>query len=143
LFDDAPAEEAQWSSYSAIDIPSSVPGANPTLIHPSIEQSNMLCKYFFECVNPFVRVVHEGLFARELREYRRGTFTHPPVFEALLFAIYTLTLSSLDADLVEKSFLCSKEILLARFKSSAQIALVKINFLQSDKVYVRQPVFVI
>jgi hypothetical protein len=61
-----------------------------TLTHPTIEESNLLCKLFFESVNPFIHVIHQGLFARELERFRRGTFFLPLEFEALLFSVYTL-----------------------------------------------------
>lgn len=94
-----------------------------------------MCKYFFECVNPFVRILHQTLFARDLDQYRRGTFVHPPEFEALLFAIYTLTVNSLRPEIVEKACGSPKDSLLSRFQYSAQVALAKINFLQSNKIH--------
>lgn len=104
------------------------------MAHPTIEESNLLCKYFFECVNPFVRVLHQALFARDLDQYRRGTFVSPAEFEALLFSMYTLTINSLRPEVVEGVFGGSKDSLLGRFKYSAQVALAKINFLLSNRV---------
>ncbi|KUJ12210.1 uncharacterized protein LY89DRAFT_688662 [Mollisia scopiformis] len=135
LFDDDSNEETKWASYSAVGIPPPMSEPDLPLAHPTIEESNILCKYFFECVNPFIRITHQGLFARELKEYRRGTFHHLHEFEALLFAIYTLTIGCLRPEVVEQACSCSKDVLLARFRHSTQLALAKINFLQSNKVY--------
>ncbi|KAF8855925.1 hypothetical protein BDZ45DRAFT_625738 [Acephala macrosclerotiorum] len=136
LFDVAPAGDStsQWASYSAVGLSTPLSVADLVLAHPTIEESNILCKYFFECVNPFVRVLHQALFARDLDQYRRGTFINPAEFESLLFSIYTLTVSSLRPEIVEKACGCSKGSLLARFRYSTQVALAKINFLQSNKV---------
>ncbi|KAE8448962.1 hypothetical protein EG329_008758 [Mollisiaceae sp. DMI_Dod_QoI] len=135
---DAPTtgdSSSPWASYSAVGVTSPLPGADLTLAHPTIEESNLLCKYFFECVNPFIRILHQTLFARDLDQYRRGTFINPPEFEALLFAIYTLTVSSLRPEIIEKTYACSKDALLSRFQYSAQVSLAKINFLQSNKIH--------
>ena len=86
-------------------------------------------------MNPFIRVVHESLFARELDQYRRGTFILPVEFEAYLFAIYTLTINSLRPEVVERAWACPKETLLARFRYSAQVALAKVNFHKSESVH--------
>ncbi|CZR59489.1 uncharacterized protein PAC_09381 [Phialocephala subalpina] len=136
LFETEPEADStlKWASYSAVGIVSPLSGADSALAHPTIEESNLLCKYFFECVNPFIRVLHQALFARDLDQYRRGTFLHPTEFEALLFTIYTLTVSSLRSEVVEKVCGCSKDALLPRFKYSTQVSLAKINFLQSNKV---------
>ncbi len=103
-------------------------------MHPSIKESDMLCKLFFQTVHPFICVLHQSLFARELDQYRRGTFIYPRVFEALLFSIYTLTVNSLRADTVLHIFSTSKDVLLARYQYAAQASLTKIDFFKTSKV---------
>lgn len=119
---------------SMLGVASPFSGADLILAYPTLDESNLLCKYFFECANPFTRAIHSSLFARELGMYRRGTFQLPKEFEALLFAIYTLTVNSLRPEVVEKAFSTSKDVLLSRFQLSTQIALAKIDFHKTDKI---------
>jgi len=105
-----------------------------SIVHPTIEESNLLLKLFFESVNPFIHIIHEANFGKELDRYRRGTFFLPQEFEALLFSIYTLTINSLCPDTVERVFSASKYDLLPRFQQAAQVALSKVNFLKTDKI---------
>jgi hypothetical protein len=122
-------------SISAVGIPSSLSTSGIILAHPTLEESNLLCKVFFDNVNPFMRVLHESLFAREIGQYRRGTFHLPGEFEALLFSMYALAVNSLQEDFVQSVFSTSKDILLSRFQYSAQVALVKVNFLKTETVH--------
>jgi len=107
-------------------------------MHPTTEESNTLIKFFFESVNPFIRVLHQGHFGKELGQYRRGTFFLPREFEALLFSIYTLVVSSLRPEIVERAFLTKKNALLGRFQHAAQVALSRVNFYKTDKILTLQ-----
>jgi hypothetical protein len=105
------------------------------LIHPTLDESNALCRLFFERVHPFLGMIHQLLFQRELDKYRRGTFHLPEHFEALLFCLYLLTINSLRQDTVEEIFFASKEEVVERFTQSAQAALTRINFMRTEKVH--------
>lgn len=103
--------------------------------HPTLEESNLLCKLFFESVNPFVRVLHEAHFGRELDRYRRGRVELPREFEALLSAIYLLTINSLRPEIVQRAFSTPKDTLIAQYQYACQSALAKVDFYKTDKVY--------
>ncbi len=105
-----------------------------SVLHPSIDESNLLLELFFQSVNPFIHVIHERNFRKELDQYRREVFFLPREFEALLFSIYALTVNSLSAELVETHFLVPKRILLARFQQAAQVSLGNVAFFKTDKV---------
>lgn len=138
LFDDPSTDNksaSSWNSVSVLGMPSPMSSSNVSLAYPSLDESNMLCKYFFETVNPFTRALHSSLFARELGMYRRGTFHLPHEFEALLFSIYTVTVNSLRPEIVERIFSSSKEEVLSRFQLSTQVALTRINFYRTEKVH--------
>lgn len=105
-----------------------------SLVQPTLSESNILCKLFFKSVNPFIRVLHESQFGKELNQYRRGTLSFPQEFEALLFSIYTLTVDSLRSDVIEKVFSTPKQTLLTRFKYGAQVALSNVDFFKTDKI---------
>ncbi|KAH7356415.1 hypothetical protein BKA65DRAFT_207150 [Rhexocercosporidium sp. MPI-PUGE-AT-0058] len=138
LFDDPIMENdnsSQWASMSVLGMSSPFSAASLGLTHPSLDESNMLCKYFFETVNPFTRALHSSLFARELGMYRRGTFHLPLEFEALLFSIYTLTVNTLRPELVEGIFSTPKSEVLSRLQLSTQVALTRIRFHRTEKVH--------
>jgi hypothetical protein len=113
---------------------SQLPLTNISILHPSIDESKLLLKLFFQCVNPFIHIVHESSFGRELDQYRRQVFFLPQEFEALLFSIYALTVNSLSAELVETHFFVPKPILLARFQEAAKVSLSNVAFFKTDKV---------
>ncbi|KAG9229823.1 hypothetical protein BJ875DRAFT_176798 [Amylocarpus encephaloides] len=106
-----------------------------SLMHPTLDQSNVLCKYFFEIIQPFIPVIHQALFARELEQYRRGTYLHPQEFEAVLFTMYLLTINSLQPRVIEEIFSVPKQEVLAKFKHSAQVALSRIDFMRNEKLH--------
>jgi hypothetical protein len=109
--------------------------ANLELVHPSLEESNLLFKLFFENVNPFIRALHQSHFGKELEKYRRGTLLTPRDFEALIFSIYVLTINSLRPETIQDIFVLTKEDLLAQYKHLAHVALARVNFFKSDKLH--------
>jgi hypothetical protein len=111
-----------------------------TVFHPSIEQSNMLCKLFFECVNPFIMVLHQSHFGKELRHYRRGDFPFPREFEGLLFSVYLLAVYSVRPEVVEQVFSTSKTDMVSQFKKATHLALSNVNFHKTDKITTVQAV---
>jgi hypothetical protein len=113
----------------------SQPSLSLPLIHPTLNESNALCRLFFERVHPFVSMIHQVLFQRELNRYRRGTYHLPEHFEALLLCLYLLTINSLRPDAVEEIFFTPKEEVIERFIQSAQAALTRIDFVRTEKVH--------
>jgi hypothetical protein len=109
-----------------------------TYAHPSLEESNLLCKLFFESVNPFIRVLHQAHFGRELDRYRRGRLDWPREFEALLFAVYLLAINSLRSEVVQSAFGTSKDTLLAKYQYACQAALANVDFFETDKIHTLQ-----
>jgi hypothetical protein len=109
-----------------------------TSAHPTLEESNLLCKLFFETVNPFIRVLHQAHFGRELDRFRRGRLDWPREFEGLLFAVYLLAVNSLRPDVVQTAFGTSKDTLLAKYQYACQAALANVNFFKTDKVHTLQ-----
>ncbi len=109
-----------------------------TSAHPTIRESNLICKLFFQSVNPFLRILHQTHFVKELEQYRRGSLPMAQEFEVLLFSIYTLTINSLRPAVVESNFLTTKDDLLVRFQYATQVALAKIEFFKTDKIHVIQ-----
>lgn len=124
---------SSWISSAIIGLGFALP-TDLSLVQPTLTESNILCKLFFKSVNPFIRVLHEPQFGKELNQYRRGTFAFPQEFEALLFSIYTLTVNSLRPDIIEQTFSTPKNTLLTRLKYATQVALSKVDFFKTDKI---------
>jgi hypothetical protein len=82
--------------------------------------------------------LHETNFGRDLAQYRRGSFFLSREFEASPFSIYTLTVSTLRPEVVERAFSTSKKVLMALFQHAAQVALTKVNFFKTDKILTLQ-----
>ncbi len=129
-----PAHESTSAASLVPGLLPQLPMANINTLHPSIDESNLLLRLFFQSVNPFIHVIHEANFRKELDQYRREVFFLPREFEALLFSIYALTINSLNAEVVETHFLVRKHILLARFQQAAQVSLSNVAFFKTDKV---------
>ena len=108
------------------------------MIHPTVPESNTLCRLFFESVNPFMKILHQSHFAKELDQFRRGTFEFPLEFEALLFCIYLLAVNSMRSDVVEGIFSTPKPVLVARFRHAVQFSLSRVDFVTTDRVLVLQ-----
>lgn len=111
---------------------------DPSLMQPALAESNMLCRLYFENVNPFMKLLHQSHFGKELDQFRRGTFEFPQEYEALLFCIYLLAVNSLRPEVVERIFATPKPALVTRFQQAARLALIRVNFFTTDKVLVLQ-----
>ncbi|KAE9377571.1 hypothetical protein N431DRAFT_398530 [Stipitochalara longipes BDJ] len=122
-----------WGSLSMLGLPSLSP-PDSSYAHPTLNESNLLCKLFFESVNPFVRVLHQAHFGRELDRYRRGRLEWPEEFEALLSAIYLLAINSLRPEIVQRAFLTPKAALVARYQYACQSALAKVDFFKTSRI---------
>jgi hypothetical protein len=126
-----------WASLSTLGM-SPLSSTDLTFAQPTLEESNLLCKLFFENVNPFVRVLHQAHFGRELDRYRRGRLDWPRDFEALLSAVYILAINSLRPEVVQRAFAASKETLLAKYQYACQCALANVDFYKTGKVHTLQ-----
>jgi hypothetical protein len=136
---DPPLEQPppSWVSLSILGT-APLPSIGLSYGHPTLEESNLLCKLFFETVNPFVRVLHQAHFGRELDRYRRGRLDRPHEFEALLCAMNLLAINSLRPEIVQRAFGTSKNTLVSQHQYSCQCALTKVDFFKTDKIHALQ-----
>lgn len=136
---DPPLEQPppSWVSLSILGT-APLPSIGLSYGHPTLEESNLLCKLFFETVNPFVRVLHQAHFGRELDRYRRGRLGRPQEFEALLCAMNLLAINSPQPEIVQRAFGTSKNTLVSQYQYSCQCALTKVDFFKTDKIHALQ-----
>lgn len=64
-----------------------------------------------------MKILHQSHLAKELDQFRRGTFEFPLEFEALLFCIYLLAVNSMRSEVVEGTFSTPKSVLVTRFET--------------------------
>ncbi|KAH8882404.1 hypothetical protein GQ53DRAFT_831536 [Thozetella sp. PMI_491] len=99
--------------------------------HPSIQQADVLCNLFFARVEPFIRILHEPTFRKEYRSLQLGKCSTPDEFEALLSAIYLLTILVTDKSMVQDIFGQPKAEVLCRSRRFAEASLSRIGFMRS------------
>ncbi|KAN0107928.1 Fungal specific transcription factor domain containing protein [Hyaloscypha variabilis] len=126
-----------WVSSSMLGLPSLSPSES-SYTPPTLDESNFLCKLFFENVNPFIRVLHQAHFGRELDRHRRGRLEWPAEFEALLSTIYLLAINSLRPEIVQRAFLTPKAVLISRYQHVCQCALAKVEFFKTNRIHALQ-----
>ena len=113
---------------------SAISPPDSTYTLPTLDESNLLCKLFFETVNPFIRVLHQAHFGRELDRYRRGRLEWPAEFEALLSSIYLLAINSLRPETVQQAFLTPKATLVSRYQHACQYTLARVDFFKTNRI---------
>ncbi|RDW91575.1 hypothetical protein BP5796_02740 [Coleophoma crateriformis] len=132
----APIEDpSSWLSLAVLGLPQ-VHLVDLSTAHPTLAQSNDLCRLFCENINCKTQLVHNGYFHRSVTHWRRGSEPLPQEFEAFMFTTYLLTANSLAPEVVEKTFATNKSLLVANFHHAVQASLSKLDFLVSDKVWV-------
>lgn len=112
------------------------PDAPPPEIdfYPAIKQSETLVNLFFQNVEPFMMILHQGLFRKELEQYRRQIHPHQQDFEALLFCVHALGIVTLPSPIAEASFAKSKEAMIECYGLEAEKALARCNIMKSRSI---------
>ena len=128
----SPSEPDTLASYGMISTQDSLHKHLTLLPHPSGEQGEFLCNLFFSRIEPSIRIVHETSFRKECQVFRMGKGTSPLEFEALLFAVYTLTVFLSPSEMVEHVFGESRSELLGRYKKAVEMALCRCQFMRSN-----------
>lgn len=109
-------------------------------VHPNQLHIFKLWQTFLENVNPLTKILHAPTVQQQILEAMSDLSSISTELEALMFSIYCISLVSLPAAEVEKSFGESKKKLLSRCRRGAQIAFRNASFLRTSKVMVLQAV---
>ncbi|KZF26915.1 hypothetical protein L228DRAFT_265264 [Xylona heveae TC161] len=105
---------------------------------PADTEADFLIKTFFDNVNPFVRMLNEGAFSSDLTKFRLGRLSQPASFNALLFSMYGLAVTSLHPPDVMRIFGVERNWLLNKFHEAQELALRQVDFINSNKLPVFQ-----
>lgn len=107
-------------------------------LHPNPLHIFKLWQTFLERVNPLTKIVHAPTVQQQILEAMGDLKQVRKEFEALMFSIYCIALTSLQAGDVEKAFGESKKKLLSRCRRGAQQALRNASFLRTSSTVVLQ-----
>lgn len=111
--------------------------------HPIGNNILFLWTVFVANVDPLVRLLHKPTMHREVVNMvlTHATGIEPPV-EALLFAIYFASVTSLSPDECRSSLGGDKDTLLSRYRFAVQQALARANFLVSRSAITLQALII-
>ncbi|PVI05339.1 putative C6 transcription factor [Periconia macrospinosa] len=101
-------------------------------LHPEPAQMLRLWQLFLDNVNPLFRVVHTPTMQVRLIDAIGNLQTVQPPMEALMFAIYSMAIFSLDKDECLATFSSSRSELLTRYQFGCLQALQNCAFLKSN-----------
>ncbi|KAF2703731.1 hypothetical protein K504DRAFT_391558 [Pleomassaria siparia CBS 279.74] len=117
---------------------STKPAATLRPLHPQPVQIFKLWQTYLSNINPIVKVFHTPTIQQILLEASGNLDDIPSNVEALLFAIYCISLSSLDETECSTIMGQPKAFSMQRFRSGAQHALINAGFLKTSDLMVLQ-----
>jgi hypothetical protein len=116
----------------------SPPKLNTKARHPSGEQILWLWQTFIENVDPLTKVVHIPTLSPLIQRASSNTESIPRSLEALMFAIYSTAVMSLN-DMECKEYLAEAcNTLLSRYIASTKLALSRADFMSTTSLLVLQ-----
>jgi hypothetical protein len=116
--------------------PDILPDVGSALKHPTRSQVHSLYSSFLENVEPVVKMLHCPSLRRYLVE-ESGELEcspGPKGWDALKFAIYYTTTTSLTPDECLQRLGEEKAVLLPRFRSSTELALARADFVNTEEM---------
>lgn len=116
-------------------------GATPSSVgvsdlHPLPEQVFTIWQIFLDNVNPLSKIVHVPSLQPKIIEASSHLDKLPKGFEALLFAIYSTAILSLEPDECLAMLGESRSVLLSRYRSGTKKALARAKFLGTSDITV-------
>lgn len=100
--------------------------------HPPSPQMTLLCETYFHRCDPLFKVLHKPTMTKVFATTGNNLSTiESPGVESVMFAIYYVSITSLQEDECFRYFREEKDKLLRRYKYATEIALSKADFLNS------------
>ncbi|KAJ9651529.1 hypothetical protein H2198_009197 [Neophaeococcomyces mojaviensis] len=107
-------------------------------LHPLPEQVSTLWQIFLDNVNPLSKIIHVPTLQPAILESTSHLECLPRPFEALLFAIYSTAVLSLQDSECEDMLGESRAVLLSRYRNGTKRALARAKFLGTSDLMVLQ-----
>lgn len=105
-----------------------------THLHPSAIQIFQLWQVYLNNVNPLLKISHVPTLQNQIVEASADLSNVAEPLEALMFAIYLISVTSMPNEEVEAAFGDSKNALLARYHAASQQALINAQFMSSTEL---------
>lgn len=110
----------------------------PADLHPSPVHIFKLWQTFLENVNPLLKILHTPTIQPHILEAMDNPQQMNRELEALMFSIYCISVISLTADDVEKSFGESRKKLFQIYRRGAQVAFKNASLMRTSSLMVLQ-----
>ncbi|KAK7423029.1 hypothetical protein QQX98_001319 [Neonectria punicea] len=114
------------------------PKLNTRSRHPPAEHIQQLLQIFIDNVDPLTKVVHVPTLRVAIQKAASNLETVPRGFEALMFAIYSAAVMSLNSDECKQRFCESRKTLLSRYIAATKTALSRARFMGTTSLVVLQ-----
>ncbi|RFU32729.1 hypothetical protein B7463_g3594, partial [Scytalidium lignicola] len=103
-------------------------------LHPMPSQLSFYWEIFVENVNPLVKIIHVPTMSKVIKEMQGSVDSLSRSTEALLFAIYFATITSMTTEEVQVNFGIEKTVLLKRYRFGVEQALARAGFLNTNEI---------
>lgn len=103
-------------------------------LHPLPSQIPFYWQTFLENVQPLVKILHTPTMNKVIKEVQNNLDSLSKSTEALMFAIYFATITSMNANEVHTNFGVAKEVLLKQYRFGVEQALAKASFLNTNEI---------
>ncbi|KIW93273.1 uncharacterized protein Z519_05878 [Cladophialophora bantiana CBS 173.52] len=110
-------------------------------LHPSPSNILILWQVFLDNINPMSKLIHQPTLHKTLVQASSQLDNLPRGLEALMFAIYSSAVYSIDDDECEMKLGEPRKILLARYRHATRKALARARFLATSELVVLQAFF--
>jgi len=114
------------------------PGPAAASYHPPAGHIFKLWQIFLDKVNPLTKIVHAPTLQQKILEVIGDLDNVSQGLEALMFAIYTIAVTSISDSDCETMFGEERLTLLTRYRSATQRALIAANFIMTPDLVVLQ-----
>ncbi|KIW16612.1 hypothetical protein PV08_03800 [Exophiala spinifera] len=136
---DQESDNENSDNYSS-DFLSDLSGATGSvnITHPPKAHVLLLWQIFKDNVDPVVKIIHAPSVEVSIQKALADPDRIARSFEALMFAVYCLSVFTLHNEDCEQKFGETRQILLARYKAATRMALVRAKVLRTTNVVVLQ-----
>ncbi|KAI1138012.1 fungal-specific transcription factor domain-containing protein [Hypoxylon sp. FL0543] len=107
-------------------------------LHPLPSQIPFIWQVYQENVDPLVKILHVPSMSKIIRELRSNMNEISPGMEALMFAIYYASITSMEEEEVKVNFGAEKCQLINKYRFATEQALARANFLVTSELVVLQ-----